>query len=133
MSISVIPSTPPVGAQQSVNMQDFLKILLTQLTYQDPLKPVDNTEFIAQLAQFSSLEQTSEMSDTVTRLLGVQAATQSVGLIGRTVDVANSDGTTQTGQVASINVAGAQPELSINLSSGQSLTNVSLSQIVAVH
>ena len=40
-----------------IGLQDFLKILLTQLTYQDPLKPQDGSAFVAQLAQFSNLEQ----------------------------------------------------------------------------
>src|SRR5689334_23467445 len=81
-----------------VNQDDFLKILLTQLQFQDPLKPLDNQEFIAQLAQFTNLEQTRELDDSVGTLLSIQSINQSIGLIGKTVDVAAQDGSTVTGQ-----------------------------------
>ena len=57
-----------------VGTPDFLKILLTQLRFQDPLKPVDNEQFVAQLAQFSSLEQLTQINQR----LGNQA-TDTIG------------------------------------------------------
>jgi flagellar basal-body rod modification protein FlgD len=131
MAIDVIGNTGATGTQQTLGMQDFLKILLTQLTYQDPLKPMDNQEFMAQMAQFSSLEQARQLGDKVDRLLGLQAATQSVGLIGRTVEINTADGTV-AGQVTALNLAGQEPQLSLKLSSGQILTGIGLGQIVNV-
>lgn len=52
----------------------FLKLLVTQLRYQDPLNPRDNGEFLAQLAQFSSLEQMQNMNEGLDKYLGGQAA-----------------------------------------------------------
>lgn len=46
-----------------LGFEDLLKIILTQLTYQDPLKPIENFEFVSQLAQFSQIQQTQTMSD----------------------------------------------------------------------
>lgn len=69
---------------------DFLKLLLTQLKYQDPLEPTDNKDFIAQMAQFSALEQMTNMSDGFTKLVQMQetlfresTVSQAVGLIGK--------------------------------------------------
>lgn len=115
-----------------IGLQDFLKILLTQLTYQDPLKPMDNQEFMAQIAQFTTLEQTQQLNGKIDALLSTQASLQSVGLIGRTVDISTTTGT-MTGTVSSLSLSGDTPLISIVTQQGASITDVSLSQIVAVH
>lgn len=78
-------STNPTGLGQD----EFLKLLITQLKNQSPLNPQDNTEFVAQLAQFSSLEGIQNLNDTVTSLAsGMQSsqALQASALVGRTVE-----------------------------------------------
>lgn len=112
-----------------ISQQDFLKILLTQLTAQDPLKPMDNTQFVAQLAQFSQLEQTQQMSDTVNTSLATQTASQSISLLGRTVTVTSISGVRTTGAVTAIDFSGSAPALTVTPTTGQALTGVSLSQI----
>lgn len=71
---------------------DFLKLLVTQLKYQDPLEPTDNKDFIAQMAQFSSLEQMTNMSSGFEKMAGAQESmlreslvAQAVNMIGHTV------------------------------------------------
>jgi flagellar basal-body rod modification protein FlgD len=67
---------------------DFLKLLITQLQHQDPLKPTDSTEFTAQLAQFSSLEQLNDVNDNLLELQNFQASinnAQAVSLIGKDI------------------------------------------------
>jgi len=54
-----------VPANQNLDKEAFLQLLVTQLKNQDPLSPMDNTEFVAQLAQFSSLEQLSNMNSSL--------------------------------------------------------------------
>ena len=66
----------------------FLKLLVTQLQHQDPLNPTDSTEFTAQLAQFSSLEQLGNINDSLGDLQSSQTAlnnSQAVNFIGKTV------------------------------------------------
>ena len=115
-----------------IGLQDFLKILLTQLTYQDPLKPMDNQQFMAQIAQFTTLEQTQQLNSKADAMLSTQASLQSVGLIGRTVDVTTSSGTA-SGTVASLSLSGDTPSISILTQAGATLSGISLSQITAVH
>jgi flagellar basal-body rod modification protein FlgD len=114
-----------------IGMQDFLKILLTQLTFQDPLKPMDNQEFMAQIAQFTSLEQTQQTNRKLDALLSTQASLQSVGLIGRTVDVSTTSGVA-TGTVQTIDLSGSTPSLTLLTTTGSTLTSISLSQITGI-
>ncbi|ROZ63196.1 flagellar hook capping FlgD N-terminal domain-containing protein [Ramlibacter sp. WS9] len=132
MTISSVSSSASTTQANPMGMEDFLKILLTQLTYQDPLKPMDNQEFMAQMAQFTSLEQTQQLNEKMSTLISNQAALQSVGLIGRTVDITSSSGVAVTGQVTALSLTGEAPALTITTTGGATLTNVSLSQITAV-
>ena len=134
MAVTSVSSTGAQSAlsKSSLGIQDFLKTLTTQLSYQDPLKPMDNQEFIAQLAQFTSLQQTQQMNEKLDSLLSIQAATQSVGLIGRSVDVRASDGTTVSGQVSALNFARGEPQLTVTLTNGSTLSDVSLSNLITV-
>jgi flagellar basal-body rod modification protein FlgD len=138
MAVDIIGGLPAAqqaaaaGAQDSVvNQQEFLQILLTQLQFQDPLKPLDNQEFLAQLAQFTSLEQTRQVGEKLDSLLLIQSATQSIGLIGKTVEVSSSGGTA-VGQVTTLKFNAGQPLLTVQTTDGSFLTDVSLSQISLV-
>ena len=121
------------AVQTSLGQEEFLKILLAQLQYQDPLKPLDNQQFLAQLAQFSALAQTSQLNDRVDTLLTIQAATQSIGLIGKTVEVSSSTGDVPTvGTVTSLSFSDGQPNLNVRQANGEILTAIKLSQISIV-
>lgn len=132
MAITAIDSSTSALATNSMGMEDFLKILMAQLTFQDPMKPMDNQEFMAQMAQFTSLEQTQQMNDKLSQLITNQAALQSVGLIGRTVDIQNAGGVMSTGTVSSLSLSGAAPVISLTTTGGVELANIGLQQIVAV-
>jgi flagellar basal-body rod modification protein FlgD len=129
-TVNPVGSTSTSLSAASVNMQDFLNILLTQLTYQDPLKPMDNKEFMAQLAQFTTLGQTQELNEKIGALLSTQASMQSIGLLGRTVNF-TMDQFPMRGTVASVSWAGSIPQLVVNIEGGGS-TTVSLSQISTI-
>ena len=116
-----------------VGQEEFLKILLTQLRFQDPLKPMDNQEFIAQLAQFSSLEFTRQQGERIDALLTIQSASQSLTLIGRTVEVATDGGAREVGAVTAIRFDNGNPLLTIRTAAGAFLTDVRLSQVSLVN
>jgi len=78
----------------------FLQLLVTQLKYQDPLSPMDNGEFIAQMAQFSSLEQMQNMNKNMESFLRTETLNQGANLIGHTIDVINPE----TGEIINGNV-----------------------------
>lgn len=83
--------TSAVTSNQFVSQNTFLQLLITQLKNQDPLNPEDSSQFVAQLAQFSSVEQMTQMNQGLETVLENSATS----LIGQTVTVADS--TTQSG------------------------------------
>ena len=85
---------------------DFLKMLVTQLQNQDPLQPMEDKEFIAQMAQFSSLEQMQNMTAAMT-------ATQATNMIGKAVSWKNDDNVEKSGTVESVRIIDGQAKLVI--------------------
>jgi flagellar basal-body rod modification protein FlgD len=133
MALSPVTAATSTTAQNAfgLDFQSLLKIILTQLTYQDPLKPMDNFQFVSQLAQFSQLQQSQTLNDQVTSLLAAQAATQATGLLGRTVDLTSSSGTV-SGQVTAVSFSNSQPAVTIKTSDGQTIANVSIADVTQV-
>lgn len=129
-AVSGAAASPGTGST-AIGLQDFLKILLTQLNYQDPLKPLDNQAFMAQMAQFTALEQSQRLNDKLDLLISNQSAFQSVGLLGRTVDVSTSSGNV-TGLVSALSLQGAQPTVTVTTSTGSVLPGLTLNQVSAV-
>ena len=134
MLVSAVGSTSSASTTVSANgigQEDFLKILLTQLSYQDPLKPMDNQEFIAQMAQFTTLEQTKQLNDRIDSLLSIESSNQSIGLIGKTVEINTSSGAS-IGTVTTITFSEGKPELTVKLANNAFLTGISPSQVTVV-
>jgi len=77
--------TRPV--QNTLGKDDFLKLLITQLSHQDPTQPLQDREFVAQMAQFSTLEQMTNMTSELSKVLGLLARSQAVNLLGKTVEL----------------------------------------------
>jgi len=102
------PSTTNVvnaSAGAQLGKDDFLKLLIAQLQHQDPTSPMDSNAFMGQLAQFSQLEQTTNMAESVGQLMTATAVTQGVDLIGRNVTFARADGSVGSGIAQSIAIA----------------------------
>jgi flagellar basal-body rod modification protein FlgD len=114
-----------------LEFESLLKIILTQLTYQDPLKPLENSEFVSQLAQFSQLQQTQSLNDQITNLLAAQSATQATSLLGRTVDISGGSSTV-SGKVDSVSFTSGQPTITLKTADGQTISNISIANIAQV-
>ena len=112
----IIQNTSENASKRNTNGElgknDFLNLLVTQLRYQDPLNPTDDKEFIAQMAQFSSLEQMQNMSSTLTN-------SQAFSMIGKRVtatitDSSNSELKTVVGEVSTVKVSNGKTYVVIN-------------------
>ncbi|MGQ7829958.1 flagellar hook assembly protein FlgD [Altererythrobacter sp. Z27] len=114
--------------QFGLSFQSLLQIVLTQLTYQDPLEPMDNFQFVSQLAQFSQIQQTQTMSDNIEALVRAQTTGQAVSLIGRTVDVA-AGAATLTGKVTAVSFADGAPALTIETVDGRTIPGLPLGNV----
>ncbi|HEY0589176.1 MAG TPA: flagellar hook capping FlgD N-terminal domain-containing protein [Pseudoduganella sp.] len=129
-SASAVNSTRGTSNSANVSIEDFLKILTAQLNNQDPLKPVDNQEFVAQIAQFANLEQTRQLNEKLDGMLSNQASTQALGLLGKTVDI-NVNGAPFSGTVSALSLASGQPLMTVT-SGARSQSNINLSQIINI-
>ncbi len=98
--------------KSGLDKDDFLKLLVTQLQHQDPTAPVEDKEFIAQMASFSSLEQMTNMSQGFVKLSGLLASSEASQVLGKTVQIADGD-TTVTGIVDRV-MRGDSPMVGVN-------------------
>jgi flagellar basal-body rod modification protein FlgD len=138
MALAPVSATTPATTTNSnglgLSFQSLLQIILTQLTAQNPLQPLDNFQFVSQLAEFSQLQLSQTLNDNVTSLLASQSATQAVGLLGRTVDVtaSTSSSATVTGTVKAVTFSNGTPEITVQTSAGATIANVAISSITQV-
>lgn len=103
-------TTIPVGANSTttstsktaVDYQSFLKLLIAEMKNQDPTKPMDSTQYVAQLATFSQVEQSVQTNTKLDQIMQSSALSQADAIIGRTIT--SADGLT-TGTVASVTLA----------------------------
>jgi flagellar basal-body rod modification protein FlgD len=87
------------SGNQILGKDDFLKLMVAQLKNQDPMNPADDKDNIAQMAQFSSLEQITNLASATQELATRMSVTQNIGLLGHDVTYTKADGSTATGTV----------------------------------
>jgi flagellar basal-body rod modification protein FlgD len=126
-SISPVASS----AASSLSMEDLLRVMLTELTYQNPLKPVENKDFMMQVAQFSSLDASQRLNQNLEKLLGLQSLNQSVGLLGKTI-AADTVGGTVTGQVTALSLLEGEPQITVTTTAGQVVAGITIGQIQTI-
>ncbi len=120
------PGSGALGGQ-TLGAAQFLQLLTTELQNQDPLKPVDDTQSVAQLAQFSALSATEEMNQSFQNFQSNFGVMQASSLIGHKVSVSSADAqgnsSTVTGTVSGISVQNGQPYFSLKDASGKTITD----------
>ena len=117
---SAINSTDSLaGSQNVLDQKDFLQLLVTQMQNQNPLNPQSDTQMAAEMAQFTSLQQTSAMSSSLSMM-------QANSLVGSTVDLQVDSQTSTSGVVQGVVMQNGTPEILVN---GAPYT---LSQVIAV-
>jgi flagellar basal-body rod modification protein FlgD len=99
---------------KTLGQDDFLKLLVAQLSSQDPLNPQKDTEFIAQMAQFSSLEQAKGMQSSLLALRSQQDFVQASAMLGREVNLQIDQNTTVHGVVSAVNIEAGTPKIVVN-------------------
>ena len=110
------PSTADSSSRlptKTLNQNDFLKLLVTQMSAQDPLNPKGDLDMAAQMAQFTSLEQSRTMSGQLGSMLGEQRVYQANGMLGRQVELKSDTGTV-TGVVEGVNIVDGEPQIMVN-------------------
>jgi flagellar basal-body rod modification protein FlgD len=125
-SLSTGGTTLP-SSTNALGENDFLQLMMDQLKNQDPTSPADPTQFLSELANFSSLEQETTIASASTASAAAQGSAAALGLLGKTVSYIDSNGATQTGAVTKVDLTSSSPTLTIG-----GATGVTLSQITEV-
>src|SRR3954466_10589631 len=117
------PSTPKVaGGSITGDKNLFLKLMVEQMSHQDPMNPTDGDQWLAQMAQFNSVEQLGH-------LVTANSQSQAVGLLGKTVtytDAGDDGGSVNvTGTVEKVSMSKSGPTLTIGGQAGVLLTSIS--------
>jgi flagellar basal-body rod modification protein FlgD len=99
---------------QTLTQDDFLKLIVAQMSSQDPMKPVDDTQFVAQMAQFSTLQATTSMQQNIAQMSSQQSFLQANGLIGRNVSLLDGQGALINGTVGSVLMTSGTPQIVVN-------------------
>jgi flagellar basal-body rod modification protein FlgD len=107
-------SQTSVLPEKTLSQKDFFKLLIAQMTAQDPMNPLSNAEFMGQMAQFSALEQTKALESEVSKMRSEQQLLQANTLIGRDVDVTTSTGVVTTGTVTGVAIDDGKPQVIVN-------------------
>ncbi|MBQ4377827.1 MULTISPECIES: flagellar hook assembly protein FlgD [unclassified Treponema] len=100
-------------ASRELGKDDFLKLLMAQMTNQDPTSPMENTEFIAQMAQFTSLEQMTNMSNNFEKMAAMINSSEAQSMLGRTVQIDLGADQSTTGVVEAA-TRGNTPQVQVN-------------------
>lgn len=121
-----VDSTTPIAAYpgqtasesripvKTLDQQDFLKLLVAQMTQQDPLNPKSDLEMIPQMVSFTTLEQSKSMQTDIAQLRAEQQMLQANSLLGRTVEIQDESKARFTGQVTAVQMEEGTPKLVVN-------------------
>jgi len=114
------------AASQTLSEQDFLNLLVTQMTSQDPMNPMTNQDMLSQMVQFSTLQGNTTMQSTLAGMQSGQAFSEANSMIGQQVNLQVDKSTTAQGVVSGVDLSSGTPQIVVN---GQSYD---LSQVLTI-
>ena len=118
--------TPTSGSNSTsaLGENDFLELMMDQLKNQNPLNPSDPTQYMSELASFSSLEQEMNISTSASTTASQQSSSAAINLLGKTVSYTGSDGTSGSGTVTKVAFGSSGPTLTVGTTSGIAMSSV---------
>jgi flagellar basal-body rod modification protein FlgD len=112
------------GKNAEMGKDQFLKLFVAQLQHQDPMNPMEDSDFMGQMASFSTLEQVTNLAAANQAIAANLHLSQSVGLIGRTVTWTDEADVTHTGVVEKVSQQDGNPVLTISGTEGVDPTTI---------
>ena len=143
--MSTISSSPPVTRVgdptstqdrlpvKTLTQNDFLKLLVAQMTSQDPLNPKTDMEMIPQMVSFATLDQSKTMESDIAKLRAEQQILQANSLLGRTVEIQDGSNPKVSGQVTAVQMEEGTPKLVVNSHTYDLSTLLSITPAPAGH
>jgi flagellar basal-body rod modification protein FlgD len=112
------PTTLDRKSGGTLGKDDFLKLFVAQLQHQDPMNPMQDSDFMGQMASFSTLEQVTNMAVANQSVAASLSSSSAINLIGRSVTWTDSDDLTHTGTVEKVTVTDGKPSLTVSGTDG---------------
>jgi flagellar basal-body rod modification protein FlgD len=106
------------GKNAEMGKDQFLKLFVAQLQHQDPMNPMQDSDFMGQMASFSTLEQVSNMANENARIAQSLTTTSAVNLIGRDITWVDEDDVSHTGKVEKVATVDGKPSLTVGGTEG---------------
>lgn len=130
---NVSASNAPDSTQKNsrLDQDEFIKLFLAQLQFQDPMEPIDNREFLAQMAQFTNLEQTRVIGENTKMTEFNLLTTNAAGMLGKKVFIATANDE-MPGTVSAVHFTKEGPLLDITMDGGPIMPKIPMSQIVRI-
>jgi flagellar basal-body rod modification protein FlgD len=112
-SIIKVEDMPTKADNGALGKDQFLKLFVAQLQHQDPMNPMNDSEFMGQMASFSTLEQVSNLAAANEKIANSLTSTSAIGLIGRTVTYTDANNEIHTGTVDKVTTKDGKPSLTV--------------------
>ena len=106
-------TVPATAHKKTLDSEVFLKLLVTQLSNQDPSSPMNTNEMIAQTTQLASMEQLTQLTTMTSESFALSMRQTAAALIGRDAQYLDADGVSHTGMVTSVSFAGPVPLVAV--------------------
>jgi flagellar basal-body rod modification protein FlgD len=117
-------SSASTGMAGSLNEGDFLNLMMDQMKNQDPLNPSDPTQYMGELASFSSLDEQIQIQESSSETASNQAASSALAMLGQNVNYTDSNGNSGSGSVTAVDFTSTGPTLTVGGTSGISLSEI---------